>query len=121
MTAFRFPSHPPELPVEHMLDLPEEIRTWIQGMHQWAVEFHRQTEDAIEGLQARVRFTDQPALVPPATVSELTTTTPARFKAKTPRNGGASVVYCTDEAGGATLAFSDGSDWRRVSDRAVVS
>lgn len=32
-----------------------------------------------------------------------------------------SIVYCTDEVGGATIAFYDGSDWRRVSDRAVVS
>jgi hypothetical protein len=31
------------------------------------------------------------------------------------------VIYVSDEAGGATLAFSDGTDWRRVQDRAVVS
>jgi len=31
------------------------------------------------------------------------------------------MVYCTDETDGATLAFYDGTDWRRVSDRAVVS
>lgn len=31
------------------------------------------------------------------------------------------VVYVSDETGGAVLAFSDGSDWRRVTDRAVVS
>lgn len=31
------------------------------------------------------------------------------------------IVYVSDETGGATLAFSDGSDWRRVQDRAVVS
>lgn len=31
------------------------------------------------------------------------------------------VVFVPDETGGATLAFSDGSDWRRVTDRAVVS
>lgn len=27
----------------------------------------------------------------------------------------------TDEAGGYTVAFSDGTDWRRVQDRAIVS
>lgn len=32
-----------------------------------------------------------------------------------------SVVYVWDEVGGATLAFSDGTNWRRMSDRAVVS
>ena len=31
------------------------------------------------------------------------------------------VIYVSDEAGGATLAFSEGTDWRRVQDRAVVS
>lgn len=31
------------------------------------------------------------------------------------------VVYVSDEIGGAVLAFSDGTDWRRVTDRAVVS
>lgn len=33
--------------------------------------------------------------------------------------GGA--IYVSDESGGAVLAFSDGSNWRRTTDRAVVS
>ena len=31
------------------------------------------------------------------------------------------IVYVSDETGGATVAFSDGTNWRRVQDRAVVS
>ncbi len=31
------------------------------------------------------------------------------------------LVFVPDEDGGAVPAFSDGSDWRRVTDRAVVS
>jgi hypothetical protein len=31
------------------------------------------------------------------------------------------LIYVSDETGGAVPAFSDGSDWRRVTDRAVVS
>ena len=31
------------------------------------------------------------------------------------------LIYVIDETGGATPAFSDGGDWRRVADRAVVS
>lgn len=31
------------------------------------------------------------------------------------------MVYVTDEAGGAVPAFSDGTNWRRVTDRAIVS
>jgi len=30
-------------------------------------------------------------------------------------------VFCTDETGGAIPAYSDGSNWRRVSDRAIVT
>jgi hypothetical protein len=35
--------------------------------------------------------------------------------------GAGAIAFVTDEAGGATLAFSDGAAWRRVSDRAVVA
>lgn len=31
------------------------------------------------------------------------------------------LVYVTDETGGAVPAFSDGTNWRRVTDRAIVS
>ena len=31
------------------------------------------------------------------------------------------VVYISNEAGGATIAFSDGANWRRVQDRVVIS
>lgn len=31
------------------------------------------------------------------------------------------MIYVSDETGGSTMAFSDGSDWRRITDRAVVS
>ena len=31
------------------------------------------------------------------------------------------VIYVSNETGGATLAFSDGTNWRRVQDRAIIS
>lgn len=31
------------------------------------------------------------------------------------------LIYVSDESGGAVPAFSDGTDWRRVTDRTVVS
>lgn len=31
------------------------------------------------------------------------------------------MIYVSDESGGAVLAFSDGTNWRRVTDRAIVS
>ena len=30
------------------------------------------------------------------------------------------LAHVSDESGGAVIAFSDGTDWRRVTDRAVV-
>ena len=35
--------------------------------------------------------------------------------------GEGKMVYVSDETGGAVIAFSDGTDWRRVTDREVVS
>lgn len=31
------------------------------------------------------------------------------------------IIYVSDETGGATIAFSDGTNWRRAQDRAIVS
>lgn len=38
-----------------------------------------------------------------------------------PTNVTGGLIYVNDESGGAVLAFSDGSNWRRVTDRAIVS
>ncbi len=35
--------------------------------------------------------------------------------------GAGAVVFVSNESGGAVLAFSDGTNWRRVTDRAIVS
>lgn len=48
--------------------------------------------------------------VPPVGVASLPSAAPA---------GG--IVYVPNESGGAVLAFSDGTNWRRVTDRAIVS
>lgn len=36
-------------------------------------------------------------------------------------NGAGSIIYVSDETGGAIIAFSDGTNWRRSSDRAIIS
>lgn len=33
----------------------------------------------------------------------------------------AALIYVSNESGGAVPAFSDGTNWRRVTDRAIVS
>jgi len=43
------------------------------------------------------------------------------LKADLPTDGSLLLTTCSDEAGGATVVFFDGTDWRRVQDLAVVS
>jgi hypothetical protein len=47
--------------------------------------------------------------------------TPTLAAANLPADGTRTLAIVSDEAGGAVLAFYDGADWRRVTDRAVVS
>lgn len=48
--------------------------------------------------------------VPPYSASSLPTASPA-----------GRIIFVADAAGGATIAFSDGTDWRSVVDRAVIT
>jgi hypothetical protein len=65
---------------------------WLE----WITFFNRLTR-AVNGLQS-------------VTVAKLPEPAPA-----------GKMIFVSDEAGGAVVAFSDGSDWRRMTDRAVVS
>lgn len=47
--------------------------------------------------------------------------TPRLAKADLPEDGSQTLAIVLDEVGGAVLAFFDGTVWRRVTDRAVVS
>ena len=49
------------------------------------------------------------------TVAELTAATPD------PATNTGGMVFVSDETGGSIPAFSDGTNWRRVTDRAVVT
>jgi hypothetical protein len=67
---------------------------------------------------------EQPATIYNAGGMELPSFTVANLQASSPvevtrRTG--NMVFCTDETGGAIPCFWDGSDWRRMSDRAVIS
>lgn len=35
--------------------------------------------------------------------------------------GAGAMIYVSDETGGAVIAFSDGTNWRRVTDRTIIS
>lgn len=61
-------------------------------------------KDGTEGMQAPAKLKSYTV----ATVPDATIYTGA-------------IIYVSDETGGAVTAFSDGTNWRRTSDRAVVS
>ena len=48
-------------------------------------------------------------------------TLPSYTVATLPTVGTAGLIYVSDEIGGATLAFSNGTNWLRVQDRAIVT
>jgi hypothetical protein len=59
----------------------------------------------------RVKFNSVVPIAPSYTVSTLPSAS----------TFAAGMIYVSNESGGAVLAFSDGTNWRRVTDRAVVS
>jgi hypothetical protein len=65
-------------------------------------------KDGTDGMSAPLRLAS-------LTVSDLAT---AKFAAALWTGA---IVYVSNESGGAVPAFSDGTNWRRVTDRAVVS
>lgn len=78
----------------------------------------------INGLTVQVRANDTLALT--ASPTALTAALPMGFKSYTVATLPAAttagqMIYVSDESGGAVMAFSDGTNWRRVTDRAIVS
>jgi hypothetical protein len=67
------------------------------------------TGDTTIASATNTTFTTPP-VVPSYTVAGLPSASPA-----------AQLAYVTDETGGAVLAFSDGTNWRRVTDRAIAA
>lgn len=82
----------------------------------WAHEMHQKTQQIVDTLAREKREASGPVPVPSVTVADLTGGTPKYRPGGEPR-----VVFVSDESGGATLAFSEGNQWRRVQDRAVVT
>jgi len=61
-------------------------------------------------------------LLAPFTVEDLTVTVSPALKPKVPASSRLfGMVMVTDESGGVVPAFSDGTNWRRVTDRAIIS
>lgn len=76
------------------------------AIQQWARQLSQQVERVLNGLVADINASPVRAY----TVSAL----PSPIETKR-------IILVLDEVGGAVLAFNDGTDWRRVTDRAIVS
>ncbi len=46
---------------------------------------------------------------------------PASYYSEREGAAGSSLIFVFDDAGGSTPAFTDGVNWRRTSDRAIIS
>ena len=81
-------------------------RTW----EQWAAALVQYLDPHVLNLQD-IKFSQGQVLrVLSVTVAPAPSATPA-----------GRLIFVSDEAGGATMAFSDGSNWRRTSERAGSS
>jgi hypothetical protein len=67
----------------------------------------------VDDLSRRVQRLEQPQdpTLPDFVVADLPDPADMRY----------ALIYVSDEVGGAVPAFSDGTNWRRVTDRAIVS
>jgi hypothetical protein len=52
---------------------------------------------------------------------KLAASTVAQLQAGLPGQSAGSTAYCTDESGGAVPVFYDGTNWRRMTDRTIIS
>lgn len=88
----------------------------LESVQEWMTGAREVLQEAITALSNEAQRRHQPVQLPSATVDQLEGSDP-RYRA-----GGVSrVVLCTNDVDGATLAFSDGTNWRRATDLAIVS
>lgn len=89
-----------------MIPDPVNFPSWTA----WAIQVVRVLQPLLTEIQAAFTRQGTAHKMPTHTVSTLPDASlPSRW------------IYVSDEAGGAIPAFSDGTNWRRASDRAVVS
>ena len=86
--------------------IPPLQGTSAAEIQQWARQVSQQVETVLNGLVADINAS-------PVRSYEVDALPSAE--------GTKRIIYVSDAAGGAVLAFNDGTDWRRVTDRAVVS
>ncbi len=91
--------------------LPDPGERWVLTDGRLSPEIYRYLRELDAAFRALVKLANGPVPHPAYAVADVPD--PTLFEG--------SSIYVSDEAGGAVLAFSDGVDWRRVTDRAVIS
>lgn len=81
-------------------------QTWAQ----WAFQLILSLEPRLKAIEAVFVRQEQIYRMRSATVATLPSASPA-----------GQWIYVSDETGGAIPCFSDGTNWRRVTDRAIAS
>jgi len=71
---------------------------------------------AVRGLNKATSFTEVHSQH-----VKLASSTVAQLQAGLPGQSAGSTAYCSNESGGAVPVFYDGTDWRRVTDRTIIS
>ena len=107
------------------LDLPQVPRTderlpleiQLRELQTWAQQFRENMLEIVREFDTTFERRGEPPVMPHTTVAELV----AGVKYRAGGSGEGRLVYAQDEAGGPVPAFSDGTVWRRCTDRAVVS
>lgn len=82
----------------------------VNHLPQWAASLVRTLESQLADMERTKQTRGRTHHLRNVTVAELPEATPA-----------GKLLYVSDEVGGATVAFSDGTNWRRVTDNAIVS
>lgn len=86
-----------------------------EGSPAYAVAIVR---DMVNWVRALLK---QPPSLPSYTVAEVALLNAAEFYSSAPGNKYSKLIFVSNESGGAVPAFSDGTNFRRVTDRAIVS
>lgn len=105
--------------------IPSPPVTGNPQFDRWAADIGRILETYIQIVSDQVQQKGVAVSVAVHTVANLPSATaallPAPPNSPTGQSGVSKLIMVSDEASGATLAFSDGADWRRVQDLAVVT
>lgn len=103
----------PSLPFPITLNTTQDVANYLQGfLRSLVIELQEHAQRLNTMLSAD--GTETPS-APVMFKSYLKTALPA---AATYTGG---MIFVTNDAGGSTPAFSDGTNWRRVADRAIIS